>query len=335
MDEFIEELIERARADRQTIVLPETEDPRTVEAAREVIDRGIADVIVLGSPKRLAEHGVDLHGIPIVDPATYPKRELMAQTLYEIRKSRGLTLEEAHSLLDDPLYFGTMMVKMGEADGMVAGSLHATADVLRPALRILHTAPGVDYFSSTFIMFVPNRELGDHGRFAFADCAVNDDPTTEQLADIAIATARTFKSLLRAEPRVAMLSYSTYGSAKGHLVDKARDAVEIVRAKAPEIVIDGELQLDAAVIPEVAHLKAPGSPVAGRANVLIFPSLESGNIGYKLAERMGGAKAFGPISQGLGAPVSDLSRGCTAKGIVGVVAITAIQAQDMKRVNQE
>ena len=242
-----------------------------------------------------------------------------------------MTVEKAQELLNDVLYYGTMMIYCGKADGMVTGAVHATGDVLRPALQIIKTAPGVKNVSSAFVMIVPDCELGDHGRFVFADCAVNDDPDAEKLAQIAVASAATFKALLGGEPRVAMLSYSSYGSAKGHLVDKVQEATRMAKEAAPELQLDGELQLDAAIVPEVGALKAPSSPVAGKANVLVFPSLEAANIGYKLVQRLGKAEAYGPVTQGLAAPVNDLSRGCSAEDIVGVVAITCIQAQAMAR----
>ncbi|MDY2625658.1 MAG: phosphate acetyltransferase [Coriobacteriales bacterium] len=331
MSQFLDDMIAQAKADKKTIVLPEGNDIRTLKAARSVVDQGIADVIVLGTPEEIAAHGVDLAGITTIDPASAADRDELAAALAERRKNKGMTVEKAQELLNDVLYYGTMMIYCGKADGMVTGAVHATGDVLRPALQIIKTAPGVKNVSSAFVMIVPDCELGDHGRFVFADCAVNDDPDAEKLAQIAVASAATFKALLGDEPRVAMLSYSSYGSAKGHLVDKVQEATRMAKEAAPELQLDGELQLDAAIVPEVGALKAPSSPVAGKANVLVFPSLEAANIGYKLVQRLGKAEAYGPVTQGLAAPVNDLSRGCSAEDIVGVVAITCIQAQAMAR----
>lgn len=331
MSAFLDGLIERAKADKQTIVLPEGNDIRTLQAAREVVDRGIANVIVLGTQEEAEAHGVDLAGITIIDPATAPDHEEMAVALAKRREKKGMTVEQARSIVDDVVYYATMMIYTGKADGMVCGAVHSTGDTLRPPLQIIKTAPGSKIVSSAFVMVVPDCELGENGMFVFADCAINNDPDSEDLAQIALASAQTFKALVGGEPRIAMLSYSSYGSAKGPLVEKVQNAVKLAQEAAPELMLDGELQLDAALVPEVGRLKAPESPVAGKANVLVFPSLEAGNIGYKLVQRLAKAEAYGPVSQGLAAPVNDLSRGCSASDIVGVVAITAIQAQAMKR----
>ncbi len=331
MGGFLDQMEARARADRKTIVLPEGGDLRTLRAARMIADRGIADVIVLGSPETIASHGVDLTGISTIDPSNAPDHELVADGLHARRAHKGMLMDEARRLAVDELYYGTMMIALGKADGMVTGAVHSTGDVLRPALQLLKTAPGAKQVSASFVVAVPDCDLGEHGVFIFADCAVIPDPDPEKLADIALSSARTFKALVGDEPRVALLSYSTLGSAKGPLVDKVAQAVRIAQRADPELALDGEMQVDAAIIPEVAALKAPESKVAGRANVLVFPNLEAGNIGYKLVQRLAKAEAYGPISQGLAAPVNDLSRGCSAEDIVGVVAITCIQAQALAK----
>lgn len=326
MSMFIEEMIARAHACQQTIVMAEGEDARILAAARQVVDRGIANVIVLGSPDVIASHGIPLDGIRTIDPATSSDRAELAHELARLRARKGLTSEQAYELLGNELYYGTMLVKVGRAGGMVAGACHTTAQVLRPSMQIVKMAPGTTRASSAFVMIASDRTLGSRGRFLFADCATNEEPDSQALASIALSSADTFRVLIGDEPRVAMLSFSTHGSAEGGPVDKVRRAVEIARSQASELALDGDLQLDAAIVPEVAAIKAPESPVAGRANVLVFPSLEAGNIGYKLVERFAKAEAYGPISQGTTSPISDLSRGCSVADIVGVVAITAIQA---------
>ncbi len=328
---LIEQLTEKAKQSKQRIVLPEGTDSRTLEAASKVLERGIADVILIGKEEELkAAYAGDLSAATFVDPKQNPKREAYAQKLFELRQAKGMTLEQADQLMDDPLYLGVMMVKCGDADGMVAGAISSSANVLRPALQILKTAPGTKLVSAFFLMDVPDCQFGDQGTFIFADCALNENPDAEALSEIAISSAKTYERLVGGEPKVAMLSYSTFGSAKSELVDKVNEATRLAQGKAPEVAIDGEMQLDAAIVPSVAALKAPNSKVAGHANVLVFPDLNAGNIGYKLVQRLAKAQAFGPVLQGIAAPVNDLSRGCSADDIVGVVAITAVQAQSMK-----
>ncbi|MCR4657043.1 MAG: phosphate acetyltransferase [Lachnospiraceae bacterium] len=329
---FIDTIKERARQDVKKIVMPETNDRRTLMAAAEVERERIADIVFIGKEEKIREGAhwldVNLANVDIIDPETTDRLEPYAQKLYELRKAKGMTLEAARErLLTDPLMFGVMTVKMGDADGMVAGACHATADVLRPSLQILRTAPGVEIVSGFFILDVPDCDLGANGTFLFADCGLNQDPNPEELACIANSSAKSFTNLIGQKPVIAMLSHSTKGSAKHPLVDKMVEATRIAKEKYPKLVVDGELQTDAAIIESVAKSKAPGSEVAGRANVLIFPNLDAGNIGYKLVERLAHADAFGPMLQGLARPVNDLSRGCNAKDIVGVVALTAVQAQ--------
>ena len=328
MEAFLDDVIRNAReGQRQVIVLPEGDDSRIVAAGRQAVDKDIADIVVLGHPDVVASHGVALDGMRIIDPETAEDSEEMAQYLASLRKHKGVTLEDARELVRDPMYYGTMMVKSRKANGMVAGACNPTPKVLRPSLQLLKTAPGVKTASSAFIVDLPDDTFGEKGRFVFADCATNEEPNSAQLADIAVTSAETFREFLGDEPRVAMLSFSTYGSAKGRMVDRVQKATALARQMAPDTIIDGDLQLDAAILPEVAASKAPESPVAGRANVLVFPDLEAGNIGYKLVERLGKAQVYGPISQGMSAPVSDLSRGCNVTDIVGVIAITVVQAR--------
>lgn len=322
MSDFLNRMKEAAKADRKTIVLPEGEDPRTIEAARQIVAEGLADLIILGDPAT-----IDVEGVTVVDPKTSDKHEEYAQAFAELRKKKGVTLEQARQQMDDNTYFGTMMVKMGDADGLVSGACHSTANTLRPALQILKTAPGTKLVSAFFIMCGDHVDLGEDGTLLFADCGLNIDPTAEDLSEIALASAESWKKYMSTEPRVAMLSFSTKGSAKGDVPTKVQEATRLAKEKNPELALDGDLQLDAAIVPSVADLKAPGSPVAGKANVLIFPDLESGNIGYKLVQRFADEDAYGPILQGIAKPVNDLSRGCSADDIVGVVAITAVQAQ--------
>lgn len=328
MATFLNTMIARAQADKKTIVLPEGNDERVVEAARKVVDQGIADVIVIGNPDDIAAKGIDIEGLRIIDNVNDPLRKELAEGLFELRKAKGMTPEEADSLMDDVMYFGTMLLKTGRADGLVGGACHATKDVLHPALRIIKTAPGSKLVSSFFVMEVPDCAFGDAGTFMFADCAVCIQPSAEDLSEIAIATANSYEKIFGSEARVAMLSHSSYGSVKDADTDKVTEALAIAKQKAPERAIDGELQADAALVPSVAASKAPDSPVAGKANVLVFPDLDAANIGYKLVQRLAKADAFGPILQGLGAPMNDLSRGCSSDDIVGVVAITAVQAQE-------
>ena len=332
MSRFLSRIIERAKADKKTIVLPESTDIRTIKATAMILEQGFADIVLVGDEEKINQikGGIDISGARIVNPLTSEKFEDYANTLYELRKNKGMTIEEAREKIKDPLYWGVMMVKKGEADGMVAGAIHSTADTLRPALQILKTAPGVKLVSAFFVMCVPDCEFGHNGTFVYADSGLVENPDAEKLSEIAVCAAESFRTLVEAEPKVALLSYSSYGSAKSELVDKVVEATRLAREKAPHILIDGELQVDAAIVPEVAKSKAPSSPLKGQANVLIFPDLNAGNIAYKLTQRLAKAEAYGPITQGIAKPVNDLSRGCSAEDIVGVVAITAVQAQNMK-----
>lgn len=327
MSTFLESTIARAQSDKKTIVLPEGNDERTLQAAAEALKRGIADIIILGDPQAIRASGYDLEGATIIDPQSSDLFEDYAVKLAELRSEKGLTLEAARDLVAQELYFGVMMVYMGQADGMVAGACHATSDVLRPSLQILKTAPGTKLVSAFFVMDVPDCNMGADGVFVFGDCGLVQNPDADELSEIALSSARSFASLVNDEPRVAMLSYSTYGSAKSELVDKVAAATALAKEKAPELALDGELQLDAAIVESVGKSKAPGSKVAGTANVLIFPDLNAGNIGYKLVQRLAKAEAYGPITQGIAKPVNDLSRGCVAEDILGVIAITCVQAQ--------
>ena len=332
---FIDGIKERAKKDIKTIVLPESEDERTLRAAAKILEEKTANLILIGDEATVKadaeKYGVNVDGATIINPETSDKLEEYVNTLYELRKAKGMTPEAAReALLSDRTTFGVMVLKTGGADGLVSGACHSTANTLRPALQILRTAPGAKLVSGFFIMDVPNCEFGYNGTFAFADCGLNQDPDSESLAAIANDTANTFRTLVGAEPKVAFLSHSTKGSAKHALVDKVVNAVEIAHQQYPDLVCDGELQLDAAIVPEVAATKAPGSPVAGQANVLIFPNLDGGNVGYKLVQRLAKAEAYGPMLQGIAKPVNDLSRGCSWEDIVGVVALTAVQAQNSK-----
>lgn len=328
---LMEAIWSKAKSDIKVISLPEGSEPRTVRAAEIIKRQGLAEAVLVGNldeiNKTAAREGVNLEGIKIIDPRTSEKLDFYAEKLYDLRKSKGVTLDEAKETVKNEIYFGTMMVKLKDADGMVSGAIHATGDLLRPGMQIIKTAPGVSIVSSIFIMETPNQGYGENGLFIFGDCAVNPNPNARELASIAIASANTGKALCGIEPRVALLSFSSKGSAKHELVDKVAEATRLAKEMAPDIMIDGELQLDAAIVPKVAELKAKGSDVAGRANVLIFPDLQSGNIGYKLVQRLGNAEAIGPICQGFAAPINDLSRGCSTEDIVNVVAITAVQAQ--------
>lgn len=329
---YIDIIKEKAKADKKTIVLPETTDKRTLIAASDIMKQGIANIIMVGDADKINDGAnwleIELDGVEIVNPSTSEKTDKYIELLYETRKNKGMTMEKAKEiLLTDPLYYGVMMVKANDADGMVAGACHATADTLRPALQILKTAPGVKLVSGFFLMCIPDCDMGDHGTFIFADCGLNQDPTAEELAAIADTSAKSFKLLVGSKPVIAMLSHSTKGSAKHPLVDKMVEATRIAHEQYPGLCIDGELQADAALVPLVAKTKAPGSEVAGNANVLVFPNLDCGNISYKLVQRLGKAEAYGPMLQGIAKPVNDLSRGCSWQDIVGVVALTAVQAQ--------
>ena len=326
---FIDIIKERAKQSKQRIVLPETNDQRTLEAAQKVLEEGIADVILIGDEKKIHEdaNGLDLSKATIINPQTSDKTQEYIDKLVELRQKKGMTPEQAKEiLLNDWLYYGVMMVKCGHADGMVSGACHATADVLRPSLQILKTAPGTKLVSAFFVMVVPNCEYGANGTFIFSDCGLNQNPNSEELAAIAGSSAESFRQLVGEEPIVAMLSHSTKGSAHHADVDKVVEATRIAKEDYPNLAVDGEFQLDAAIVPSVGSSKAPDSKIAGRANVLIFPDLDAGNIGYKLTQRLAKAEAYGPITQGIAAPVNDLSRGCSATDIVGVIAITAVQA---------
>ncbi len=329
---YIDKIKERTKINKKTIVLPESNDKRTLIAAAKILEEGIANIIMVGNEEKITDGAgwleVDLTGIQIIDPHTTPKLDDYVNLLYETRKAKGMTPEAAREiLLKDYLTFGIVMVKAGDADGMVAGACHSTADTLRPALQILKTAPGVKLVSAFFVMDTKFKDLGDDGSFIFADCGLNQDPSPEDLAAIAESSSRSFKALVGPKPVIAMLSHSTKGSAKHALVDKVAEATRIAKEQYPHLVLDGELQVDAALVPSVAKSKAPGSPAGGKANVLIFPNLDAGNIGYKLVQRLGGAEAYGPMLQGIAKPVNDLSRGCSWQDIVGVVALTAVQAQ--------
>ncbi|NTV88917.1 MAG: phosphate acetyltransferase [Clostridiales bacterium] len=327
--DFLERISERAKSDIQTIVLPESMDKRVVEAAAMILEKGIANIVIVGDEnevKKIGE-GLDLSKARIVNPLTSGKLDEYSGAFYEMRKSKGVTIEQAKEQMKDYVFYATMMVKMGEADGMVSGACHSTAETVRPALQIIKTRPGTKIASGFFIMVIPECDLGKDGVFLFADCAINENPDAAALADIAVESARTFRAIAEGEPKVAMLSYSTYGSAKSELTEKVIEATKLAKGMAPELDLDGELQADAAIVPSVGKFKAPGSSVAGLANVLVFPDLNAGNISYKLVQRLAKADAYGPVLQGLAMPVNDLSRGCSAEDIVGVVAITAVQAQ--------
>ena len=326
----LQEIIANAKRAQKRIVLLEGLEPRTLRAADIILKEGIARLIILGNPAEVRQEagklGVNLTRAVIVDPATDPRREKYADMMVEIRKNKGLTMEEALALLNNPLYFAPLMIKAGDADGELAGAINATGDVLRPAFQYVKTLPGVSVVSGAFLMFINDPNIGHEGILVFADCAVLPDPDENQLAEIAVTTARTARAIVGLEPRVAMLSFSTKGSASHIMVDKVVNATRKAREMDPDLKIEGELQVDAALVKEVAQLKAPGSEVAGRANILVFPTLESGNIGYKLVQRLAKAEAIGPVLQGMAAPINDLSRGCSVTDIVNMVAITANQA---------
>ena len=331
---FIEEIKERARKDIKTIVLPEAEDVRTLEATKMVLDEKFAKVILIGNKEKVLEkakeNNIDITEVEIINLVESEKYDEYVNLLYDLRKHKGMTIEQAKELVKDPTYYGMLMLKDegSKADGLVSGAIHSTSDTLRPALQILKTAPGTKLVSAFFVMVVPNCEYGENGTFIFGDSGLNENPDAESLSEIAISSSKSFYQLVGKTPKVAMLSYSSKGSAKSELTEKMINATKLVKEKAPDLIVDGELQLDAAIVPEVAKFKAPDSPVKGEANVLIFPNLDAGNIGYKLVQRLGKAEAYGPLCQGIARPVNDLSRGCSSKDIAGVIAITAVQAQD-------
>ena len=329
--DFISSIKERARKDIKKVVLPEASDVRILKAAEIALSEAYAEIVLVGNEASIkamaAENNIDITKATIVDPLNSEKTKEYAEGLYELRKAKGMTLEQAEELVKDEVYYGMMMVKMNEADGLVSGAIHSTSDTLRPALQILKTAPGTKLVSAFFIMVVPDCEFGDDGVFVFGDCGLNENPDAEQLAEIAASSSKSFEQLVGKESRVAMLSFSTMGSAKSELTQKVIDATNIVKTNYPEIKVDGEMQLDAAIVPSVGKSKAPNSEIAGRANTLIFPDLNAGNIGYKLTQRLAKAEAYGPLCQGIARPVNDLSRGCSAEDVAGVVAITAVQAQ--------
>lgn len=331
MSQFLDSMIAKAKANKKRIVLAEGFDKRIVKAAADASAQDIADIIILGQKDEICkiatEENCDISKVTVVDPMDSDKFDDYAATLFEMRKAKGMTEEQAASLMQNPLYYGVMMVHKGDADGMVAGACNSTANVIRPALQILKTAPGTKLVSAFFMMCVPNCPYGANGNLIFADSGLNENPDADQLSEIAISSAKTFEAFIGEEAKVAMLSYSTYGSAKSDMVEKVQTATKLVKEKAPNLAVDGELQLDAALVSSVAELKCPGSSVAGKANVLVFPDLNSGNIGYKLVQRFANAEAYGPILQGIRKPVNDLSRGCSAEDVVGVIAITSVQAQ--------
>lgn len=332
---FIENMKQLAKKDIKTIVLPESEDLRVLEATEKIIKEGFAKVILIGDMNNvLADdlyNGIDFTGFTFINPKNpenAQKSEEYINALYELRKEKGMTIDEARDLiLNNSRYYASMMVKMGDADGFVSGACHSTADTLRPALQIIKTAPDTKLVSAFFIMVLPDKEFGEDGVMLYSDCGLNENPNQEQLSEIAISSAKTFKELVGVEPKVAMLSYSTNGSAHSELTEKVINATNLVKEKNPELICDGEIQLDAAIIPEIATAKFPNGNTKGKSNILIFPDLNAGNIGYKLTQRFGHAEAYGPLLQGIAKPVNDLSRGCTSDDIVGVVAITAVQAQ--------
>lgn len=334
------ELLEQIKANAQKyskrIVLPEGTEERTLKAAEVILSEGIAQLILLGKPEDILKQAEKLglkniEKATLIDPDSHAKKEVYADLLVELRKSKGMTKEQALKLVVDPLYLATLMIKNGDADGEVAGAINATGDVLRPAFQIVKTEPGISVVSGAFMLLTNKPEFGENGLLVVADCAVHPNPTAEELAEIAVVTARTARNIAKIEPRVAMLSFSTKGSAKNELVDKVVKATELAQKMAPNVMIDGELQADAALVPSVGNLKAPGSSIAGKANVLIFPSLEVGNISYKLVQRIAGIEAVGPVLQGMAAPINDLSRGCSVNDIINMVAITANQAAGLTK----
>lgn len=334
--DLITKIKENAKKHEMRIVLPEGTEIRTLKAADQIISEKLAKIILIGDPQKIEKLSQenDLKNInkaKIVDPLDHEKKEAYTDILFEIRKSKGLSKEDAAKLVIDPLYLAVLMIKAGDADGEVAGADNATGDVLRPAFQIVKTLPGISVVSGAFIMILNDKQFGENGTMVFADCAVHPNPTAKELAEIAVATGQTTRAIAGFEPKIAMLSFSTKGSAKHEMVDKVVEATKLAQQMAPDMMIDGELQSDAAIIPEIGKKKAPESKIAGEANVLVFPTLETGNIAYKLVQRMAHAEAIGPILQGMAAPINDLSRGCSVSDIVNLVAITANQAVGMKK----
>ena len=333
---FIDEIKDRAKKDIKKIVLPESDDDRTLKATSEVLKQKFAEIILIGNRSKILERAKELsldniEEAEIVDPNNSENYNEFVEQFYELRKHKGMTIEKAKEFMLDNIYFGMMMVKQGYADGLVSGAVQSTSDTLRPALQILKTAPGTKLVSAFFMMIVPNCIYGENGVFLFSDSGLNENPDSDALSEIALSSSKSFELLTGKTPKIAMLSYSSHGSAKSELTEKVIKATNLVKEKAPDLLVDGELQLDAAIIPEVAEYKAKGSPLKGEANILIFPDLNAGNIGYKLVQRLAKAEAYGPLCQGIAKPVNDLSRGCSSKDIEGVVAITAVQAQEQDK----
>ena len=328
---FIDNIKEQAKKDLKTIILPETNDIRILKAAEIALNEKIANIILIGNSKEIHElaenNNINIKSAKIIEPASSERYDVYVKELFELRKEKGMTTEKAKDLLLDNVYFGIMMVKLGEADGLISGACHSTADTLRPALQILKTASNTKLVSTFFVIVVPNSTYGENGIFVFSDCGLNENPDSEALSEIAISSANSFKQLVKQEPKIAMLSYSTYGSAKSEATEKVRNATQLVQQKQSNLKITGEIQLDAAIVSSVAKNKAPESEIAGECNTLIFPDLNSGNIGYKLVQRLAQAEAYGPLCQGIAKPVNDLSRGYNVDDIVGSIAITAVQAQ--------
>jgi phosphate acetyltransferase len=334
--DLLQKIKENARKHEMRIVLPEGTEIRTLKAANQIIEEKLAKIILLGSPevinKTASENNLtNIKNAIIIDPKNHDKKEAYTDLLVELRKSKGLTKEEAAKLVENPLYLATLMIKAGDADGEVAGADNATGDVLRPAFQVVKTLPGISVVSGAFIMILNDKKFGEDGLMVFADCVVQPDPTAQELAEIAVATGNTARTIAGFEPKIAMLSFSTLGSGKHEMVDKVVEATRLAKEMAPDMMIEGELQSDAAIVPEVGQKKAPGSKIAGNANVLVFPTMQAGNIAYKLVQRIAGVEAVGPILQGMAAPINDLSRGCSVDDIVNLVAITANQAVGMKK----
>ncbi len=332
--DLLEAIKTNAKKHNKRIVLPESTEERTLKAADILLKDGIAQIILTGNPqtikKEAAKHGLEnIHKATIIDPKGHEKKEAYIEKMVELRKHKGLSPEKAEELVENPLYLSTIMIKMGDADGEVAGAENATGDVLRPAFQFVKTKPGISVVSGAFIMILKDKEFGEDGLMVFADCAVHPNPTAKELAEIAVATGETTRAIAGFEPKIAMLSFSTKGSAQHEMVDKVVEATKLAKEMAPNMKIDGELQADAAIVEAIGKKKAPESEIAGKANVLVFPTLETGNIAYKLVQRMAGAEAVGPVLQGMAAPINDLSRGCSVSDIVNLVAITANQAADM------